>query len=57
MWEYEDVVKKLEKVWCELWGDKEKVVEILFGVLRNNFYYIIVLKWWSYVFLKLGLYK
>lgn len=55
--EYEDVVKKLEKVRRELRGDKEKVVETLSGVLRNNPHHITALKWRSHALLKLGLHK
>ena len=51
--EYEEEVKMLEK----LRGDKEKVVETLSGVLRNNPYHITALKWRSHALLKLGLYK
>lgn len=55
--EYEEEVKKLEKVRRELRGDKEKVVETLSGVLRNNPHHITALKWRSHALLKLGLYK
>ena len=55
--EYEEEVKKLEKVGRELRGDKEKVVETLSGVLSNNPYHITALKWRSHALLKLGLYK
>ena len=55
--EYEDEVKKLEEVRRELRGDKEKVVETLSGVLRNNPHHITALKWRSHAFLELGLHK
>ena len=55
--EYEEEVKKLEKVRRELRGDKEKAVETLSGVLRNNPHHITALKWRSHALLKLGLHK
>lgn len=55
--EYEEEVKKLEKVRRELQGDKEKVVETLSGVLRYNPHHIVALKWRSHALFKLGLYK
>jgi len=55
--EYEDEVKKLEKVQRELRGDNEKVVETLSGVLRNNPHHITALKWRSHALLKMGLHK
>ena len=55
--EYEEEVKKLEKVRRELRGDMEKVVETLSGVLRNKRHHITALKWRSHALLKLGLHK